>query len=171
MKRRRFHRGFTLIEVLIVVVILAVLATIVISQFGASTRDAKESTLKFNLHTMHAQIGVYRLQHLGTFPDVLGEAASGYLPQLTNRTNAMGKTGTDPLDYPFGPYFDEVPTNPFNGDNSVVRGTGTAGDGSSGWQYDPATGEIWPNHAGWWPDEIIPKGEPMPLSYWSLYCK
>jgi general secretion pathway protein G len=44
------HRGFTLIEVLIVVVIMAILAGTIIPQFAASTDDAKASALKFNLH-------------------------------------------------------------------------------------------------------------------------
>ena len=48
--------AFTLIEVLIVVVIMAVLAATIIPQFSASTEDAKTSQLSFNVHTMRSQI-------------------------------------------------------------------------------------------------------------------
>ena len=58
--------AFTLIEVLIVVVIMAVLAATIIPQFASSTTDAKVSALKFNLHGLRQQVEMYKLQHNGT---------------------------------------------------------------------------------------------------------
>ena len=60
---QRRQRGFTLVEVLIVVVIMAVLAATIIPQFADSTKDAKVSTAKFNLHTLRSQIELYKSQH------------------------------------------------------------------------------------------------------------
>ncbi len=60
--------GFTLIEVLIVVVMMAVLAATIIPQFASSTDDAKSSALKFNLHALRSQIEMYKLQHNGAVP-------------------------------------------------------------------------------------------------------
>ena len=51
---------------LIVVVIMAILAATIIPQFTDSTKDAKASTTKFNLHTLRSQIELYRTQHNGT---------------------------------------------------------------------------------------------------------
>lgn len=48
--------GFTLVEVLIVVVIMAVLAAVVVPQFAASTDDAKASTAQFNLSTLRSLV-------------------------------------------------------------------------------------------------------------------
>ena len=48
-------RGFTLIEVLIVVVILAVLAAVIIPHFTDCSDDAKKSTLTHNLSILRAQ--------------------------------------------------------------------------------------------------------------------
>ena len=150
---RTDHRrgGFTLIEVLIVVVIMAVLAATIIPQFSSSTQDAKESQLSFNVHTLRSQIELYKVHHLGSYPVI----TASDLPQLTNETKAAGDVNegaSDPDTYPYGPYVDsELPQNPFNDLNTVAAGTGAAGDGSSGWQYDVNTGGIWPNHTGWTP--------------------
>ena len=47
--RHAVTRGFTLVEILIVVVILSVLAAIAIPQFNSSTEDAKLSALDTDL--------------------------------------------------------------------------------------------------------------------------
>ena len=147
----RGRKAFTLIEVLIVVVIMAVLAATIIPQFSSSTQDAKESQLSFNVHTLRSQIELYRIHHLGKYPVIVASD----LPGLTSETKADGTVNagaSDPDTYPYGPYVDsELPKNPFNDLNTVAAGTGAAGDGSSGWQYDVNTGGIWPNHSGWTP--------------------
>jgi len=135
--------GFTLIEVLIVVVIMAVLAATIIPQFSASTDDAKDSSQQFNMHTLRSQIELYRIHH-SAYPAI----TDGKLPQLTSATNAAGTTGTGDT-FPFGPYVtDEMPNNPYNSDNTVVAGDGSARVGTTGgWQYEASTGGIWPNNA------------------------
>ena len=144
MSNHRRRSGFTLIEVLIVVVIMAVLAATIIPQFSSSTKDAQESSLKFNTHTLRSQIELYKVHHLGNYPTI--QAAS--LPQLTSATNVSGTTGAAGADFPYGPYVDnELPTNPFNDSNGVTAGTGAAFiDDGTGWQFDVNTGGIWPNN-------------------------
>lgn len=152
--------GFTLIEVLIVVVIMAVLAATIIPQFSSSTQDAKESSLNFNLHTLRSQIELYKLHHIGKLPDQIGDATNGYLPQLTKATDVDGATGDSDATHPYGPYLQgELPTNPFDGKNAVVevdlsgaKPTGVSGTGG-GWQYDPKTGAIWPNNSEYYETE------------------
>jgi prepilin-type N-terminal cleavage/methylation domain-containing protein len=155
MSPHRRRDAFTLIEVLIVVVIMAVLAATIIPQFSSSTEDAKESSLQFNTHTLRSQIELYKVHHLGKYPTVIGDATDGWLPQLTGATNAAGGVGTlGDADYPYGPYVDgEIPANPFDNKNAVTSvdlggAKPTAVSGSAGgWQYDPKTGAVWPNNA------------------------
>ncbi len=143
------RNAFTLIEVLIVVIIMAVLAATIIPQFSSSTEDAKRSTLEFNLHTIRSQIELYKVHHLGQ-PPTLAEFAR----QMTEATNVQG--GFDG-DTPYGPYIQgEIPVNPFNQSREVV-GVATAGTapdgvvaGGAGWQYDETTGWFYPNNPEWY---------------------
>src|SRR5436190_15342019 len=79
--------AFTLIEVLIVVVIMAILAATIIPQFTDSTKDAKLSTVRFNVHTLRSQIELYRTHHIGIAP-------SGTLVELLNSTDVSGAQGS-----------------------------------------------------------------------------
>src|SRR4029079_7760675 len=97
--------AFTLIEVLIVVVIMAVLAATIIPQFASSTEDAKKSQQDFNLHTLRSQIELYRVQHSGTYPKI-----DNNLEQLTSKTKADGTI--DATNGTLGPYIlDKLPAN------------------------------------------------------------
>jgi prepilin-type N-terminal cleavage/methylation domain-containing protein len=145
--------GFTLIEVLIVVVIMAVLAATIIPQFSTSTKDARESSQKFNLQSLRTQIELYKVQHGGSLP-----TGTNNLEQLTKATNSTGTvspTGLPSTTYPFGPYVSgsAMPTQPFSGLNTVILDTGMAGTTPTataapggGWIYRASTGEIWIDH-------------------------
>ena len=85
--------GFTLIEVLIVVVIMAVLAATIIPQFSASTKDAKDSALDFNTHSLRAQIELYKIDHNGLLPQ--HDATNLALPQLLMQTDSSGAEGSE----------------------------------------------------------------------------
>ena len=65
---RKQRRGFTLVEVLIVVVILGILAATVLPQFTSANDDAKESALVQDLQTIRAQVQLYKFQHENTYP-------------------------------------------------------------------------------------------------------
>src|SRR6185295_7253169 len=64
--------AFTLIEILIVVVILGILATIVVPQFSNASINAKENTLKDELRYLRTQIVVYKAQHHDIAPGYPG---------------------------------------------------------------------------------------------------
>ena len=131
-------RGFTLVEILIVVVILAILAAITIPQFSSAMIESRENALRMNLHRIRQQLEVYRHQH-NTYPSVENFAA-----QMTQYSNAEGETSsTLSGSYPYGPYIQEIPPNPFTGGNTVSDQP----IGSSDWYFNPLTGEFRDNHA------------------------
>ena len=119
--------GFTLVEILIVVVILGILAAIVIPQFSDASTEAKYSSLASNLQMLRAQIELYKIQHNDTPPTLASFSA-----QLTGQTDVNGNAGTD-----FGPYMRDIPVEPFTNDATVSAA------GATGWNYTESTGEIW----------------------------
>jgi prepilin-type N-terminal cleavage/methylation domain-containing protein len=65
--QRRRSKGFTLIEILIVILIIGVLAGIVIASFSATPRDSRISTIRSSLKVVRAQIELYHYHH--GYPD------------------------------------------------------------------------------------------------------
>ena len=72
--RTNLRKGFTLIEILIVVVILGILAAVVIPQFTNAADDASVSSARTQLQTMRSQIELYRAQN-GAYPSSNGSNA------------------------------------------------------------------------------------------------
>jgi prepilin-type N-terminal cleavage/methylation domain-containing protein len=145
------RNGFTLIEVLIVVVITAILAATLVPLFSSSTQDAKLSTVEIYVHSLRAQIELYRADHLTLYPTIINNT----LLQLTSTTDVNGNIGSGAA-FTLGPYIDAVPPNPFNGlaTTGPVSTAGTpptGGDGQYGYQYDATTGNVYPDHLGWTP--------------------
>ena len=158
----RHRHGFTLIEILIVVAILAVLAAAVIPQVASSTETAKESALEYNVKVMREQAQIYQAHHFGDLPAI----QDNNLPQLIGATNVHGEIGASGDDYPLGPYVNEaIPVNPFDESNKVtavaVQGQNPtrAVGGLGGWQYDESNGAVWPNHPGYYTGRIIAEAE------------
>ena len=156
--KSRRRGGFTLIEVLIVVVILGILAATVLPQFTSSTANAKESALRGDLSTLRSQVNLYKFQHDGVYPN---GAADNVIKQLTLASNLTGDTAAaGTAGYAYGPYFiGQLPMNPYNGGNGVLCKTGTLvaadvdpsatqGGAKVGWIYSTTTGQVMANSAG-----------------------
>jgi general secretion pathway protein G len=124
--RRSRKNGFTLVEILIVVIILGILAAIVIPQFTNASTSARVSSLQSQLQTFRSQIQLFKLQHNDTLPDLVTNQWS----QLMSKTNVAGTVDTTATGL-FGPYLESVPSNPLNTNNTVA---GAAGAGV-GWIY------------------------------------
>jgi general secretion pathway protein G len=138
-------RGFTLVEILIVVVILGILAAIVIPQFTQASTEAKTNSLCSDLQTLRSQIELYKVQHNDTVPTAADfNDVMMYCTDIDGNINGAGTKVRDTT-YEFGPYLERIPENPFTNSSGVgaVVNKAAAGGGTNGWDYVEATGEIY----------------------------
>ncbi|MFO8015432.1 MAG: prepilin-type N-terminal cleavage/methylation domain-containing protein [Phycisphaerae bacterium] len=147
--KRVATKGFTLVEILIVVIILGILAAIVIPQFTEASAEARVSNLMTNLQTIRSQLLLYKTQHLENYPaDAAGEGDAEFEDEMCNYSDEDGVTQATPdSDHPYGPYLTSVPINPMSNDNTVrVVQDGAAvfaaPQADGGWYFNSVTGEF-----------------------------
>lgn len=109
--RTRRVSGFTLVEILIVVVILGILAAIVIPQFTSASQEAIRGALQSQLQTISSQIELYRVQNAGQLPDL--DANPVGVGTVENGWGVMVA----------GEFLKEQPFNGFTNSSTLVIGT------------------------------------------------
>ena len=153
-------RAFTLVEILIVVVLLGILATVVLPLVSGSTISAKEGALATDLGLLRRFILIYECQHLEGgpgYPNGITTAApteQAFIDQATLSSNNSGQTAAiGTAGFERGPYMQKIPMNPLNNKSSIqmlANGENfpAAADDSHGWIYKAETSEIRSDSAG-----------------------
>ena len=159
------NKGFTLIEILMVILLIAVLALMGITQFQNYSTDAKDATTKANLQVLRRAIATQNAQMR-----LRCNVTASNPPPLTNLQANDITSGASPCTttqvsnrQDRGFVAGEVPANPWGSaqSNTVVASTlstsaqkatgncgGTArGASDDGWCYNTTTGDIWANSA------------------------
>jgi len=158
--RRAFAAGFTLIEIMIVVVILGILAAIAVPQLSSATAESRQAMLKDELRFLRNQLLVYRAQHndvpagypggnLAATPDEPTLVAD--LTQYTDASGNISAVGSSTFKYP--PYLSKMPENPITKKDGVWVVTGAALPAADqnqpyGWIYAPEVNKLAANLEG-----------------------
>jgi general secretion pathway protein G len=94
--RSRCRGGFTLVEIMVVVIIIGILATLVIARVGGQSDQARLKTTKAILASVSSQLEIFKLNH-ARFPDSLEDMVT------------MPNYITKPETWPQGGYLKELP--------------------------------------------------------------
>lgn len=108
----RLHKGFTLVELLIVIIIIAVLAAIAIPKFVNSGARSKEAALHADLKLTRDAIELFH-NDTGAFPAALGDLAVTLAPANGKDSTGAAKA-INPADWK-GPYLASVPNDDVSG--------------------------------------------------------
>jgi len=130
-----YHRkGFTLIELIAVIVVLVILAGVALPKYFDYSESAKESAVKGTLGGVRSGVANFFAN-----TSIEGEATYPTLDELLERGTVM----QEPIPanpYKSGDKADDVREAEWDPDNPPVAG-------NEGWAYDPDTGRFWPNSA------------------------
>ena len=169
--QRPLQAGFTLVELLIVVIILSVLAAIIVPQFSSATMDAKEAALDANLARIRSAVELFHAQHNNIYPGATATGDGGacntngtkgtataagaqaLLDHLLMYSDANGNTCTvgDATTFKYGPYLRKgMPNDSITGKGAALADLSVVGTGAplaatgtdGGWRYDWKSGQI-----------------------------
>ncbi|MBX3389241.1 MAG: prepilin-type N-terminal cleavage/methylation domain-containing protein [Phycisphaeraceae bacterium] len=131
MLKQTIRKGFTLVEILIVVVILGILAAIVVPQFTNATQDAQAGNIKAQLDTLNNQLELFRARETThAYPTAADYAAASTSNPAYTTWGTLIDRG----------YVKAPPVNPVNGSSTVIFSA--AGDAAAGWYFDAATNTL-----------------------------
>jgi general secretion pathway protein G len=140
------RRGFTLIEMLVVIVVIAILAAIVLPKFQDQSRRSKESSLKSDLAVLRTAVATFQAD-TGYYPKVLADLTATTAATVTGAYDSTGTAATIAATDWHGPYITgSIPTDPVSATSvafsySIVSGTvgkvssATTGNGLDGAAY------------------------------------
>lgn len=130
--------GFSLIELAIVCVIIAILAAIAVPRLSSGAEGAGESKLAGDLESMRKAIELYRADHLDTAPTLANIVAD--LTLYSDTTGGSCQANLDATHF-YGPYLRAIPGLSV-GQHKGATGIGSSSGPTIGWIYDETTGTI-----------------------------
>lgn len=138
MATRLRPRGFSLIELVIVVVIIGIIAAIAVPRFSSSGERSREAAISANEAIFARAIEMYAAEHNGLSPADNPDGSVTNIPsviiaRLTQKTDEQGTVDANGL---FGPYLRDMPVNPLNRTSTMRVDTSANLTGQNGWIFD-----------------------------------
>jgi general secretion pathway protein G len=106
-KKCRGERGFTLIEIMVVVVILGILAAVIIPRFLSRPDEAKVTKTKVDMKSIEEALGLFKLDN-GFYPSteqglqaLVTEPETGRIPARYSTDAYLKKAPVDPWGKPY----------------------------------------------------------------------
>jgi prepilin-type N-terminal cleavage/methylation domain-containing protein len=144
--RRLDQRGFSLVEMVMVMLTMGIIAMIAVPRLSRAATDAQASAMVANIRVLQGAIEVYAAEHTNRDPSRNADGSvstdgARFAARLLNATNEQGSLGGL-----FGPYVLRIPRNPGNELNTIRIDGVAAGAGLAGWRFDSARHRIRPDH-------------------------
>lgn len=110
--RRKFEKrsGFTLIEILVVVVILGILATVIVPRIMSRPEEARRTKAAVDIKAIETALNLYKIDN-GTYPTT----EQGIRALVEKPT-----TGDAPRNWREGGYLDKVPKDPWGNEYAYL---------------------------------------------------
>lgn len=103
---RRIVRGFTIVELLLIVAIIAILATMVLVVYNGVQRSARDLARKDNIKSVEARVESYAAKNNGTYPATTTNTTANW-KAIDVRTDANCFNGSAQTDWV--PGFNDLP--------------------------------------------------------------
>lgn len=115
------RKGFTLVELLVVIVVLAVLAAVVLPKFVNSGQRSKEAALKADLKLVRNAVALFKTD-TAAYPSSLADLAATSAP--ANGIDSAGNSKAITASDWHGPYLEAVPNDPVSGSAFTYTSSG-----------------------------------------------
>lgn len=135
MVQKKAKKGFTLIELMIVVAIIGILAAIAIPRFAQMLEKSREGATKGNLGSMKSAASIYYGDVEGVWPTTLNSQSGYSFSKYLDVIYPVKVTGA----------FVPGSPSPVGSVVQVVASGTVPTTGSSGWMYDSSGGSIYVN--------------------------
>ena len=128
-------KGFTLIELMIVVAIIGILAAIAIPRFAAMLEKSREGSTKGNLGSIKSAASIYYGDQQGVWPTTLQSWTTYAFSRYLDNISPVKVTGS----------FVAGSTSPAGALVTMTSGSSAPTGSSTGWMYDSNFGNVYVN--------------------------